>query len=920
MEFVKKYFRYIFYILLAANGLVINKMHEHHEVLVNSYAPRGMVSLELNFSQIRQDSILKIWDSTEKSYIIQGTGCEKTNPTFTGTQVATTRNDWDYLFIFLYTLFLFVFCIRLYPFTGPSPGFRTVLVCILLICIMDITENLFIASALTHHNTPAWYIWLPSLIKWIIRSCIGIYFLIQMYVQGMIKRVFQTFSNYLSGTIVLVWTFRIPFFCLMILFLALYGMDQGRDLLLIINSSPLGPITFILTLSILALLNWYLSKLYVPVPLKNVTVGKYIRGNWPDSREMNKNQFDGARLMGSLTFLVPMISILNAMRIFGIPYPLQVINPFILLLVILGFYQLALYYNWISHWFTSEGRVNKKRFFALVGIVLIYILLVPFFDSDKPAYLVWLSLDLLLLSFIFLVYTTIRTCSWGNLNRRTNRISARMTPWIIWPGLILMAVFVLANIYPRLFYFNSNLRLLTLPVIISALCFYNILFSYILFKGKTLRIQFISFIFLAGLLISILKENDLHRLTPVKTENKFKYTDSLSGYMESWFLHRKKEIDSFYKKTGSSYPVFIINAYGGGIRAAAWTTFVISELEKQSGGRNRSFQHYVLAYSGASGGTIGFSELCAARYSLKQALLPGDWQQLYENDFLTPLIIALFGRDAWNSSSGFRLAPDRSILQEDIWERCLAQKQISYDSPFVKYWDSAGSYGMYEVPLLFANTYLADSGLKAITSPVRLSHRNFPGTVFVEDLLQNDTASGIKLSTGAFLSARFPFISPTGKLDQTHHFMDGGLKENSGAETAREILSVLFRKYNQLSKSDTTWGKINIVLISLPNSIAGTDSIQTAPNFFELTAPLTALMNNWVGNTNKADTINARNVDGYLKYDYYQLRPSATCLNGFKPVLPLGWQISDYALDQMKSSLDSIRPELNEILEKIPHK
>ena len=79
-------------------------------------------------------------------------------------------------------------------------------------------------------------------------------------------------------------------------------------------------------------------------------------------------------------------------------------------------------------------------------------------------------------------------------------------------------------------------------------------------------------------------------------------------------------------------------------------------------------------------------------------------------------------------------------------------------------------------------------------------------------------------------------------------------------------------------------------------------------------------MNNWVGNTNKADTINAHNVDGYpRKYDYYQLRPSATCLKGFKPVLPLGWQISDYALDQMKSSLDSIRPELNEILKKIPH-
>src|SRR5579863_2072846 len=919
MEFVKKYFRYIFYILLAANGLVINKMHEHHEMLVNRYASKGMLSLELNFSQVRQDSILQIWDSTKKSYIIQGTGCGRVNPTLTGTSVATMQNDWDYLFIVLYTLFLLAFCIKLFPFAGPSPGFRAVFVCILLVTIMDLAENLFIGSALRDHNAPAWHIWLPSMMKWFMRSCICIYFLVQMGVQGMIERVFQIFSKYLSGTIVLVWTFRIPFFCLMILFLALYGMDQGRDLLLIINSSPLGPVTFLTTLSIMAMLNWYLSKLYVPVALPNVTIGKYIRGQWPDKREMNKNQFDGARLMGSLTFLIPMTSILNAMRIFGIPYPLQGIHPFILLVIILGFYQLALYYNWISHWFTYDKKVNKKRFFTLTGVVLMYIILVPFFESDKPDFLVWLSLDLLLLSFVFLVYTTIRTCDWGQLNWRAGKIPARMTPWIIWPGMILMAVFVLANMYPRFFYFSSSLRLLTLPVIISALCFYNILFSYVLYKGKTLGIQFISFLLLVGLLISVFKQNDLHILTPVRTENKFKYNDSLPGYMESWLLHRRKEIDSFYKKTGSSYPVFIINAYGGGIRAAAWTTFVISELEKETGGQDRSFQHYVLAYSGSSGGTIGFSELCAARYSLKKALSPGDWQQIYENDFLTPLIIGLFGRDAWNSTLGFRIAPDRSTIQEDIWERRLSQKQISYDSPFVKYWDSTGAYGMYEVPLLFANTYLADSGLKAITSPVRLSHQNFPGTVFVEDLLQNDTASGIKLSTGAFLSARFPFISPTGKLDQTHHFMDGGLKENSGAETAREILSVLFRKYRQLSGKDSTWGKINIVLISLPNSIAGTDSIQTAPNFFELTEPLTARRNNWGGKTNKADTINEHKEEGYLKYSYYPLRPSATCLNGFKPVLPLGWQISDYALEQMKSSLDSIRPKLNEILGKIPH-
>jgi hypothetical protein len=81
-----------------------------------------------------------------------------------------------------------------------------------------------------------------------------------------------------------------------------------------------------------------------------------------------------------------------------------------------------------------------------------------------------------------------------------------------------------------------------------------------------------------------------------------------------------------------------------------------------------------------------------------------------------------------------------------------------------------------------------------------------------------------------------------------------------------------------------------------------------------LTAPLTALMNNWVGNTRKADTVNAKNIDAYYHYHYYQLRPVGVCVDNFKPVLPLGWQISDYALDQMESSLDTIKPNLDAII------
>ena len=272
-------------------------------------------------------------------------------------------------------------------------------------------------------------------------------------------------------------------------------------------------------------------------------------------------------------------------------------------------------------------------------------------------------------------------------------------------------------------------------------------------------------------------DNPLHQVQTIPTQNEFESADSLPRYMKAWLIKRKPEIDSFNIVTKDSFPVFIINAYGGGIRAAAWTTLVVSDLDKKlTEAGAQPFQHYVLAYSGASGGTIGLSELCAARYCLHENLPPENWNKLYGNDFLTSEIIGLFGRDAWNSSFGLHLCPDRSQLQTNVWEKRLADLGIKYDSPFVKYWDSAGVFGKYEVPLLFANTYVADSGLKAIVAPVRLSHLQFPGTIFIEDLLQHDKEKGIKLSTGAFLSARFPLISPSGKIDKTHHLMDGGLE------------------------------------------------------------------------------------------------------------------------------------------------
>jgi len=359
------------------------------------------------------------------------------------------------------------------------------------------------------------------------------------------------------------------------------------------------------------------------------------------------------------------------------------------------------------------------------------------------------------------------------------------------------------------------------------------------------------------------------------------------------------------------YPVFIVNTYGGGIRAAAWTSLVVSYLDSLTGGE---FQRHVFAYSGASGGTIGASVMCALRKAQKgKPIAPQQVMQFYKNDFLTPVLVGLIGRDVFFSTTGWDAIDDRARLQDNIWETHLSSLDSGiYAKEFCSLWYDA-KYKKYDVPLLFSNTYHVESGLKGILAPVKLSPRHFPQALDVNEKL---AGSGVALSTGSFLSARFPYISPAGKLDGTHHFLDGGLKENSGAETALELYSLFTeliehreRKIgNKEEKSikDSllyiAYSKIHVYFLSL-NNTGKNDPEATTKNLVEFTAPVTALYNNWVGNTLKADSV----LKTQMKGDYFQLRPLKEMVwhegEAFSPVLPLGWQISDFALQRLHESL-----------------
>ncbi|ACU61521.1 hypothetical protein Cpin_4061 [Chitinophaga pinensis DSM 2588] len=850
--------------------------------ITNKVSPDGILSFEFNTGQHTGEKMLDTWREQQTIHLVKYQTC------------------WDFLFIITYTLLVCMLVYRSLGRPGKPASFflKAGLLMALVAGCMDVIENIFILlAAYNKAHYLALGVSIPAFIKF---GLLGILALAVLYH----SLRFLSFS--VSLVLRTIWTFRIVIIGLLFTLLILWGMDQGQDLLLSINSHRIGPAVSLLVITLFALANWYFPKYYDTNVRTTFTIHNVFFSSWDYEAPQHREKTFTGRLLGALSFMLPGACVLNAMQVFRIHYWLDFINPFMLLIILMILYYLILKYGWFC---------NRKLVALICVIVFCTVLAFGFQDNnDKPYFLAFFALDFFLLSFAFLLYTNIRK----GLNQQI------ITPYIMFSLTAIAIFFLIANLNPTWFAFNSGYRFLTLPIVFCGIIFYIFVLSMLLILGLRYKIQFITFLLIAALVRSVASNNEYHSIRFIETKKDTVSTlplyDSLHQYAQQWLAVRRPEISAYNNHYHRPYPVFIINAYGGGIRAAAWTskivhaidtTLIAAALSGKDSSLNYDFQHYVFAYSGASGGTIGASVLCAERFHQLQQpqKTSADYAAFYKNDFLTPVLIPLLGRDIWLSFLGFKVPDDRAGIQERTWEiHASKQAQFDYGLPLRNYWYDKNPVLRYEIPLLFANTYDIDQGVKGITAPVLLSPLDFPVAFRMNDELEQynkDTSfpdrRQLRLSTGAFLSARFPYISPEGKYNGQHHFLDGGLKENSGAETAAEIRRCL--EMAAMSADGRKDSSIQFYMLSLPNAIKETDTIKKAKNVFELTAPFTALMNNWVGNTYKADSVNAmlQLKEGYI---YQLIRPSEPVNKAaYMPVLPLGWQISDDALEYMDKSI-----------------
>ena len=290
--------------------------------------------------------------------------------------------------------------------------------------------------------------------------------------------------------------------------------------------------------------------------------------------------------------------------------------------------------------------------------------------------------------------------------------------------------------------------------------------------------------------------------------------------------------------------MLVVGASGGGVRAAYWTAAVLDcVVERETVGsdpcggtgeradvaRRRSS---LFLMSGVSGGSIGLVEYTTAvayegddagdGWSADETSSPGDgwFRERLGGDYLAPttagLLLDDFVQGFLRASSG----SDRATLLEKSWERAWPDHEL--ETGFLEMQQLSR-----QQPVLLLNGFSVEDGCRFAVTPLSTNGGRgaqdcdvpqlaadgadadadrtlLNGTTDLHDFL---CASGdgramfddIRMSTAALLSARFPYITPSGRLASSEcgtarlggdltYVVDGGYRESSAASPVVELV------------------------------------------------------------------------------------------------------------------------------------
>jgi hypothetical protein len=378
--------------------------------------------------------------------------------------------------------------------------------------------------------------------------------------------------------------------------------------------------------------------------------------------------------------------------------------------------------------------------------------------------------------------------------------------------------------------------------------------------GRRYHVPFIGLAIGSAFLWSWLDWNDNHEVRGIAGKPPLS-PPSIDAAFHKW-LAARGDREEFGTKP---YPVFLVAAEGGGLRAAYFTALVLEQLQA----RCARFAQHTFLISGVSGGSVGaalFAEALRHHGARNEPGLPCSTSEkapgaepamhsasrALRADLLSPLLVGMLGPDLLQ-----RLVPypfeflDRAGFLERALEQAWAKETVGGELDKVSFY--AVWQGADAVPALMLNTTNVETGHRMI-----VSHLSFPKSrTDLPSLFEVNPDLNIPLSTAAFLSARFPLITPAGTVKvlanrdgaaspRKARYVDGGYFENSGLATILDAVEAL-----AAAAAAVVGRKVRWVIISIETSAATTSYRRNAADettypgfaFGELLSPLRALLN-----------------------------------------------------------------------------
>ena len=319
--------------------------------------------------------------------------------------------------------------------------------------------------------------------------------------------------------------------------------------------------------------------------------------------------------------------------------------------------------------------------------------------------------------------------------------------------------------------------------------------------------------------------HDIRRVAAAADDPTDTAPQSLDDIVAGWFARQSGE---------GPQPALLVAASGGGIRAAYWTAAVLDCIIERDGpsidpcsrpadpdvvaARRRA----LMVMSGISGGSLGLAAYVTA--------VGGQWTNVDDTDPLAPVWYDAVGLGddylapdvaAWLFNDGLNalLRPghgvDRAAVMERAWEASWEHGGLA--AAFL-----AGQASGVQ-PLLLLNGYNVEDGCRVNTSALASAHGAAVSTCRTvangELSLLRSTADltaqlcpgdDIRVSTAALNSARFPFVSPSGRVPGCTRttpsgrgappdleVVDGGYRETSGASPIVELWPGLTARFSE---------------------------------------------------------------------------------------------------------------------------